>query len=233
MRQEHKDADLVIKKYTEKQKEDAFLIEERLQKATASLREDKKILAKCVDEIIEKGDEFKNRVNDLVEKVDSKFREMMDLLDNAGEVRLEGSSGGHFKDFGLSILVKFSSGKNSGGMQKFHASVQSGGEKSVVTAVYMMALQEMTKVPFRCVDEINQGMDEKNERKVWQLLLRIATNYSAQYFYFAPKFPRNLDFSDKMRIIFCVTGSVVKSKSSCDMEKLIKRAARKRKLSFL
>ncbi len=34
---------------------------------------------------------------------------------------------------------------------------QSGGEKSVTTAVYMMALQGMTQVPFRCVDEINQG----------------------------------------------------------------------------
>jgi hypothetical protein len=34
---------------------------------------------------------------------------------------------------------------------------QSGGEKSVTTAVYMMALQELTQVPFRCVDEINQG----------------------------------------------------------------------------
>jgi hypothetical protein len=28
----------------------------------------------------------------------------------------------------------------------------------------MMALQSLTKVPFRCVDEINQGMDEVNER---------------------------------------------------------------------
>ena len=39
-----------------------------------------------------------------------------------------------------------------------------GGERSVSTALYMMALQSLTKVPFRCVDEINQGMDEVNER---------------------------------------------------------------------
>ena len=37
-------------------------------------------------------------------------------------------------------------------------SAQSGGEKSVTTALYIMALQEMTQVPFRCVDEINQGL---------------------------------------------------------------------------
>ena len=35
----------------------------------------------------------------------------------------------------------------------------------------MMALQALTKVPFRCVDEINQGMDERNERKVFDLLI--------------------------------------------------------------
>ena len=33
---------------------------------------------------------------------------------------------------------------------------QSGGEKSVATMMYMIALQEMTKCPFRVVDEINQ-----------------------------------------------------------------------------
>ena len=38
----------------------------------------------------------------------------------------------------------------------------------------MMALQALTKVPFRCVDEINQGMDEKNERRVFDLLIETA-----------------------------------------------------------
>ena len=42
------------------------------------------------------------------------------------------------------------------------------------TALYMMALQALTKVPFRCVDEINQGMDEKNERRVFDLLIETA-----------------------------------------------------------
>ena len=67
---------------------------------------------------------------------------------------------------------------------------QSGGEMSVTTAVYMLALQvcrgveilvlpflmllliqELTTVPFRCVDEINQGLDERNERRVSQRTL--------------------------------------------------------------
>ncbi len=41
-------------------------------------------------------------------------------------------------------------------MQELTAWQQSGGEKSVSTMMYMIALQEMTKCPFRVVDEINQ-----------------------------------------------------------------------------
>ena len=33
---------------------------------------------------------------------------------------------------------------------------QSGGERSVATVLYMLALQELSSSPFRCVDEINQ-----------------------------------------------------------------------------
>ena len=46
-------------------------------------------------------------------------------------------------------------------LQDLSKGTQSGGEKSVTTAVYMMALQELTQVPFRCVDEINQGVGIK------------------------------------------------------------------------
>ena len=37
-----------------------------------------------------------------------------------------------------------------------NAQEQSGGEKSVGTIMYLMALQNMTACPFRVVDEINQ-----------------------------------------------------------------------------
>ena len=37
---------------------------------------------------------------------------------------------------------------------------------------YLMALQELTSAPFRVVDEINQGMDERNERLVFDRIVR-------------------------------------------------------------
>ena len=43
---------------------------------------------------------------------------------------------------------------------------QSGGERAVSTIFYLMALQSLARAPFRVVDEINQGMDPRNERYV-------------------------------------------------------------------
>lgn len=47
---------------------------------------------------------------------------------------------------------------------------QSGGERAVSTIFYLMALQSLARAPFRVVDEINQGMDPRNERYVSTLL---------------------------------------------------------------
>lgn len=66
--------------------------------------------------------------------------------------------------------------------------VQSGGERAVATAAYMLSLQELTPVPFRCVDEINQGMDPNNERRIFELLVDVTTqDDSPQYFFITPK----------------------------------------------
>lgn len=42
------------------------------------------------------------------------------------------------------------------------------------TILYLMALQELSRTPFRVVDEINQGMDPRNERLVHEQLVSVA-----------------------------------------------------------
>ena len=92
--------------------------------------------------------------------------------------------------------------------------LQSGGEKSVSVMLYMIALQNMTICPFRCVDEINQvdalpsihvtlvhlgsampssqGMDPTNERRVFELLVRHSSDKAnSQYFLLSPKVRTN------------------------------------------
>lgn len=51
---------------------------------------------------------------------------------------------------------------------------QSGGERAVSTIFYLMSLQSLARAPFRVVDEINQGMDPRNERLVHSRMVEIA-----------------------------------------------------------
>lgn len=43
------------------------------------------------------------------------------------------------------------------------------------TILYLMSLQELAKSPFRVVDEINQGMDPRNERMIHEQIVRGGT----------------------------------------------------------
>ena len=55
--------------------------------------------------------------------------------------------------YGLSIWVRF---RGCERLRELTAQQQSGGERAVSTALYLLALQSMSAVPFRCADEINQ-----------------------------------------------------------------------------
>lgn len=164
-------------------------------------------------------------VEKMVDKIDDRFGSMMAQLGYAGQISLsQGKRDIDFSSYGVSIKVRFRDGQE---MQELSRGVQSGGEKSVTTAVYMMALQELTQVPFRCVDEINQGMDERNERLVWDQLLNVCRKYKAQYFYMAPKFPYSLPFDDQVTIVVCNNGAVSKpSHRSYRMKTFIEMAKR-------
>lgn len=58
-----------------------------------------------------------------------------------------------YRNYGIKIRVKY---RSSEPLLDLSASHHSGGERAVATALYMLAMQELTQVPFRCVDEINQ-----------------------------------------------------------------------------
>ena len=78
----------------------------------------------------------------------------------------------------------------------------------MATALYMLALQELTTVPFRCVDEINQGMDATNERRVFELLVETSCyRSSSQYFLLTPKLLPGLKYSPRMNVLIVYNGA--------------------------
>lgn len=138
-------------------------------------------------------------VQNVLEIIDINYQAFMRKLSYDGQVRLDfkPDDPDDFAAYGISILVKY---RDEEQLIPLTSARQSGGERSVATMIYMLALQTKTTVPFRCVDEINQGMDKDNERKVFELLVKTADTSSSQYFLVSPKLLPNLPYSAKMKI---------------------------------
>ncbi|RDW92462.1 hypothetical protein BP5796_01856 [Coleophoma crateriformis] len=109
-----------------------------------------------------------------------------------------------FNNWAIEIKVKFRSNEP---LQILDAQRQSGGERSVSTIFYLMALQSLAKSPFRVVDEINQGMDPRNERKVHERMVEIACQeHTSQYFLITPKLLTGLKYDRRMKILCIASG---------------------------
>jgi structural maintenance of chromosomes protein 5 len=103
-----------------------------------------------------------------VASISEKFSQNFARIGGVGEVGLL-EAGEDYHQYAVQIRVKF---RDEGGLEVLSASRHSGGEKSVSTIMYLLSLQKITRTPFRVVDEINQGMDQTNERKVFQVCRR-------------------------------------------------------------
>ncbi|XP_054161003.1 structural maintenance of chromosomes protein 5-like [Oppia nitens] len=153
-------------------------------------------------------DQLKNQwlpaLEHLIDRINQNFGNFMDRLNYAGEVGLYKPPNDleSYDEYGISIKVKFRHTEQLRELTSF----QSGGERSVSTMIYMIALQELTHVPFRCVDEINQGMDENNERSVFGLISETSVRTNSQYFLFSPKLLTNLSYTREMSIHIIFNG---------------------------
>jgi chromosome segregation ATPase len=77
----------------------------------------------------------------------------------------------------------------------------------VSTIFYLMALQSLACAPFRVVDEINQGMDPRNERLVHSRMVDIAcAEHTSQYFLITPKLLNDLKYHPNMKVHCIASG---------------------------
>lgn len=128
-------------------------------------------------------------VNKTTDKLNAKFASYMEDLQLAGEVKLK--CVGRYEDYEMQLRVSFRDGSEKTDLDGHK---HSGGERAVSTAMFLMALQDMTTSPFRVVDEINQGMDEGNERLVFDRVVKSCCGDASkpQYFLVTPKLLQGL-----------------------------------------
>lgn len=155
-------------------------------------------------------------LSEAVAKVSAAFRKRFVLVASDGEVRLVKSE--RFRNWKLEIMVKF---RENSELKVLDHQLQSGGERAVSTIFFIMSLQGLTHAPIRIVDEINQGMDPKNEKLSHKYLVHTACRKgSSQYFLVTPKLLTGLYYHPEMAIHCIFTGPLLDSKADLGMRKL-------------
>eukprot|EP01083_Nonionella_stella_P178140 628452_1 len=165
-------------------------------------------------------DKWAPQLQEAVDKISNKFGEFFAQFNKAeGQIELVRDVDGKrlkYSEWHIDILTKF---REDQPFIPLTSSSQSGGEKSVSTMLYLLSLQQVTTVPFRVVDEINQGMDPINERRIMQILNFECTpaarhrnwndgviRHLPQYFVVTPKLLPRLEYSPCSNVFVIFNG---------------------------
>ncbi|XP_030323655.1 structural maintenance of chromosomes protein 5 [Calypte anna] len=197
---------------------------QEIEELTEYLDVKKNELDKYKQNIAQVKEKWLNPLKKLTEQINEKFSNFFSSMQCAGEVDLHVENEEEYDKYGIRIRVKFHSSTELHELTPYH---QSGGEKSVSTMLYLMALQELNRCPFRVVDEINQGMDPVNERRVFEMVVETACKEgTSQYFFITPKLLQNLTYNEKMTVLFVYNGPFMLEANKWDLKAFCRRRRR-------
>ncbi|KAI5925794.1 P-loop containing nucleoside triphosphate hydrolase protein [Camillea tinctor] len=168
------------------------------------------------------------RVDELVAKINDAFSYNFEQISCAGEVSLHKDE--DFEQWSLIVKVKYRENET---LQQLNQHRQSGGERSVATVFYLLALQSMAQAPFRVVDEVNQGMDPRNERMMHERMVEIACHeHTSQYFLITPKLLTGLRYDERMRVLCIASGEHMPAEGKrLDFKRIVQQEQRRRRMS--
>lgn len=147
------------------------------------------------------------KLDKIIQKISKNFKKKFKSIANDGEIELVKTD--NFKDWKLKILVKF---RLDSQLKALNDKFQSGGEKSISSIFFILSLNELISLPFRVIDEINQGMDSINERNAHSHLVQSACEKNLQYFLITPKLLTGLYYHKKVTIHCIFTNNFFKNK---------------------
>uniref|UniRef100_A0A3P8UR75 Structural maintenance of chromosomes protein 5 n=1 Tax=Cynoglossus semilaevis TaxID=244447 RepID=A0A3P8UR75_CYNSE len=111
----------------------------------------------------------------------------------------------------------------------FFRSMQCAGEVDLYTENEEEYDKYGIRIRVKVVDEINQGMDPVNERRVFDIVVRTACKETtSQYFFITPKLLQNLQYADEMTILCVHNGPYMLPPSQWNEKALIKRCLQRK-----
>eukprot|EP01028_Stygiella_incarcerata_P014540 TRINITY_DN9810_c0_g1_i1.p2 TRINITY_DN9810_c0_g1~~TRINITY_DN9810_c0_g1_i1.p2 ORF type:complete len:542 (-),score=160.92 TRINITY_DN9810_c0_g1_i1:31-1656(-) len=149
---------------------------------------------------------WKELVKPVITRIDESFQSLALDLGLPSKVLLSCDADDPEK-WGIQIQIQFNDRDT---LRTLSGAQHSGGERSVVTMLYLLSLQKICCFPFFLVDEINQGMDHRNEHRVFQLILKSCQ--SRQCFFVSPKLLNGMigdspEVRRNLTCIFVLTGA--------------------------
>ncbi|KAI9778036.1 MAG: Structural maintenance of chromosomes protein 5 [Geoglossum umbratile] len=184
----------VIKEYESRRKQ--------IEKLDDSIAKDTEKLEDIEHAITEIREKWEPELDALIKSISEAFSESFEQIGCAGEVGIHKDE--DFDQWSIQIQVKFREYEQ---LSILDSHRQSGGERAVSTIFYLMALQSLARAPFRVVDEINQGMDPRNERMVHGRMVDIACQkHTSQYFLITPKLLHDLKYDPRMNVHCIASG---------------------------
>ena len=194
-----------------------------IEKLKGKLTDDADKLQGYGEQITKIRASWEPELDKLIEEISEAFSYNFEQIGCAGQVGIHKDE--DFDQWAIQIKVKFRYGPPTNRTQKFTFPLtplpsreneslqlldqhrQSGGERSVSTIFYLMSLQSLARAPFRVVDEINQGMDPRNERMVHERMVEIACReHTSQYFLITPKLLTGLRYDRRMKMLCIQSG---------------------------
>ncbi|KAK6178810.1 hypothetical protein SNE40_011310 [Patella caerulea] len=174
------------------------------------------------EEITRAKEQWLGPLQELIGKINQNFSYFLECMKCAGEVELAVPENPEdYEKYAVKIKVKY---RDADALRELTPHHQSGGERSVATVLYMLALQELAKCPFRCVDEINQGMDPVNERKVFELVVQtVCKKANSQYFLLTPKLLPDLEYADNMTVLCVYNGPKMMNHTDWKLKHFLRR----------
>ncbi len=155
---------------------------------------------RAMEEVRKRMEAWLSVVGKMVEDVSARFRAILARVQGDGRVLLVNTE--DIEEAGVEILVGFRGAKPV----PLDAYTQSGGERSVATVAFLLALQQHVKSPFRAIDEYDVHLDPVNRQRLAEALVSAVEDSGVQYVIITPG---PLPFADqdvRVLTVQCVEG---------------------------
>ncbi len=148
-------------------------LEEKAEKAEENRR-------RALEELDLRKERWRENIQNLLKKVRSTYRQILDRVNAVGDVRLLNPE--DIDEAGLELTVGFRGAEP----QTLDAYTQSGGERSTSIMCFLLALQKHIKSPIRGLDEFELHMDPRNRQMMMRELLNMMEESDSQYIVITP-----------------------------------------------